>query len=287
MKQNKLRCFVAIGSVAALLWGCSGADDASDVPADVLASVGQSRLTLSELRGAMPGGLSADDSVKFATAYINSWVDSRLVSRIAAEEVDMSEIDEMVDRYRRELVLRKYTLLRAEAMPVPDFPADTIKAYFDANPKEFVLSRPMVKGIYLKVPDDAKNLAEIRRLCRSSRADDIDRLEKASLQAAVHYDYFRDRWIDWEQIESRIPMPMGDSPDDFIRANKYIDFSSGGFTYILSISDYLPTGAAMPLDAATPAIEERLRFEHRRRFEASILSSLREEALADGRLKLY
>ena len=112
MKQNKLRCFVAIGSVAALLWGCSGADDASDVPADVLASVGQSRLTLSELRGAMPGGLSADDSVKFATAYINSWVDSRLVSRIAAEEVDMSEIDEMVDRYRRELVLRKYTLLK-------------------------------------------------------------------------------------------------------------------------------------------------------------------------------
>ncbi len=287
MKQNIFRCFVAIGSVAALMWGCSGADDASVLPPDVIASVGKSHLTRSELRSAMPGGLSADDSVKFATAYVNSWIDARLVSRIAAEEVDMREIDEMVDRYRRELVLRKYTLLRAESMPAPVFGEDTVKAYYDANPKDFVLSRPMVKGIYLKVPDDAKNLSEIRRLCRSTRADDIDRLEKVSLQAAVHYDYFRDRWIDWEQIESRIPMPMGDSPDDFIRANKNIDFSSGGFTYILSISDYLPTGAGMPLDAAAPAIEERLRFEHRRRLEATILSSLREEALADGRLKLY
>ena len=287
MKQIGLRCFVAIGFVSALLWGCSGADDASVPPADVIASVGQSRLTRSELRNAMPGGLSADDSVKFATAFINSWVDARLVGQIAAGEVDMREIDEMVDRYRRELVLRKYSLLRAESMPAPVFPADTIKAYYEANPKDFVLSRPMVKGIYLKVPDDAKNLAEIRRLCRSTRTDDIDRLEKASLQAAVHYDYFRDRWIDWEQIESRIPMPMGDSPDDFIRANKNIDFSSGGFTYLLSISDYLPTGAVMPLDAAVPAIEERLKFEHRRRLEASILTSLREEAIADGRLKLY
>jgi len=284
MTQRTLCRFAITGFVSTLLWGCSGADDAS--ASDIIASFDDEKLTRSELVREMPGGLSADDSVKFATAFINSWVDARLVSRIAAREVDMREIDEMVDRYRRELILRKYTLLRLESMPAPDFPRDTIKAYYDANPGDFVLSRPMVKGVYLKVPDDAANLAEIRRLYRSERPEDVDRLEKAGLRAAIHYDYFRDKWIDWEQIEARIPLPMGESPDEFIRDNRAVDFSKGGFTYLLAISDYLPTGARMPLDAAEPAIRERLSFEYRRRIEAGVLPSLREEAIAAGKLKL-
>lgn len=286
MKQTRINCFVIAGFAGALLWGCSGADNAVSPSTDVIASLGPEKLTRAELAREMPGGLSADDSAKFASAFINSWVDAKLISRIAAREVDTREIDDMVDRYRRELILRKYTLMRLESMPAPQFPLDTIKAYYEANPGEFILSRPLVKGVYLKVPDDAANLAEIRRLYRSERPDDVDRLEKASLRAAIHYDYFRDRWIDWEQIESRIPLPMGDNPDEFIRANRAVDFSQGGFTYFLAISDYLPTGARMPLDAAEPAIKERLNFEYRRRLESTILSTLRQEALSDGILKL-
>ena len=54
---------------------------------------------------------------------------------------------------------------------------DSLRAYYNSHNREFILERPLVRGIYLKVPDDAPNLGVIKRLYRSSRRDDIDRLE--------------------------------------------------------------------------------------------------------------
>lgn len=272
---------IAAGALFAIATQSCGSKQ--EEAADVVARLGKQSLTLTEVITNMPGGLAPEDSARFVKAYVNSWVDARLVSDVAVDEVDMGEIDRMVEEYRNTLVMQEYRrkMFESHAAQIPD---DSVKAYYDEHKGEFVLERPMVKGTYLKVPDDAKNLAALRRLYRSDKADDADRLEKEVLSSAIHYDYFRDRWVDWEQIETRIPYDFGTSADQWLRSNHTLDESLGGFTYLLYVTEVLPSGSPMPLEAARGQIVNRLLNKNRKAYDAQLMQALRDKAEEDGRL---
>jgi len=279
----KTRHISAFGIV--LLFAAASCGRHSGDAETVLASVGKDCLTVSELRGQIPAGVSVDDSTRLARAYIRSWIDNRLVSQVAAREIDLTEIDRMTREYRNSLIMWEYGRRMFDAHASSTIPDDSLRAYYDANREEFRLQRPIVKGVYLKVPDDDKSLAALRRLYRSTKPADIDRLEKSELSRAVHYDYFRDRWIDWEQIENRIPYEFGDA-DMFLRSHRNLDISSGGFTYLLDISGVLPSGSVMPFESARPMIAERMKVLRRSAYEASLRQELFDHAISSGTLKV-
>lgn len=281
----KALALALLAVAAATASSCRNDDKAVDP--DTLAVVGNATLTRSDLKRNFPAGLSADDSAKYARAYIRNWIDDRMMSMIAADEIDLTDIDKMVDQYRNELIAFEYGKRMYEAH-APEITADTIEAYYKAHAGEFVLTRPMVKGVYLKVADDAAALPALRKLYRSDKADDIDKLEKSALSSAVHYDYFRDRWVDWDQIELRIPYSFGSSPESFLSQNKrQLDFSQGGFTYLLLITDVLHTGQTMPLEAASPLITERLNYAGQLEYIGSLKRELLENAISDGKIAIF
>lgn len=259
---------------------CSRGGDVS-VPADALVIAGNEYLTRDMLRRHMPPGIAADDSVAFARAYIRSWIDERLVATVVAGEVDMAEIDRLTAEYRNELIMSQYRRTMARQATDGIFAEDSLQDYYEARKADFVLERPMIKGIYLKVPEDASNLATLRKLYKSERPIDIDKLEKAALNQAVHYDYFRDRWVDWEQIETRVPVDFV-MPEKALSAHKPLEVTSGGFVYLLSVSDYLPAGSTMPFEAARPLIKERMLSVKRLAYDAALRNELLNRALSDG-----
>lgn len=264
-----------------ILSACSDTDQANK-NGDIIAAVGKTALTRSDLRKALPGGLSADDSTAFARAYIRRWIDSRLIERVATDAVDIAEIDRLTAEYRQNLIMSQYR--RAMATQADGFfSEDTLLAYYDSHKSEFRLERPLVRGVYLKVPDDASNLRLLKRLYTSVKAADMDRLEKEAPKTALHYDYFRERWIDWEQIEKRIPADIP-SPDAFLRAGRPLDVSQDGFTYLLHVSEYLPTGSTLPFEAAEPIIRERLLTRNRMTYDARLLKDLYDRAVDNGTL---
>ena len=271
--------------LALVISGCSDGGNAS-MPADAVASVGKNVLTASHVRTQIPAGVTPDDSAGLAKAYIRSWVTARLVENVAARDVDMEEIDRLTAEYRSELIMAQYRRLMAANDP-GIFSEDSLRAFYDRHTADFRLERPLIKGVYLKVPDDAKNLKLIRRLYNSERPADIDRLEKAANSTAIHYDYFRDSWVDWEQIETRIPLEF--SADRLARIGRHqpLDISAQGFVYLLSVNDVLPAGAAMPFEAARPLVRERLLALKRRAYDKALLNGLYEQSVADGTAVIY
>ncbi|MDE6206213.1 MAG: peptidyl-prolyl cis-trans isomerase [Muribaculaceae bacterium] len=278
--------FSAIACAATLLLsGCSGSGDAV-IPEDAIASVGSSVLTRRDLARDMPVGLSPEDSTAFAKAYIRRWADRNLIESVAVSEVDIEEIDRLTQQYRRELIMNRYR--RAMASEVGDsFAEDTLRAYYNEHRQSFRLERPMIKGIYIKVPVDARNVSQIKRLYRSNDPMDIDRLEKEANSAAIHYDYFRDQWIDLEQVENRIPLDFTPTEISALANRHYLETESQGFLYLLSISEYLPAGDYMPFEAARNIVRERLLTRRRQAYDAMLLDCLYKSSLASGKLILY
>ena len=276
------KIFAAV-CTAALLCGCSHGGDSS-LPADAVAVVGKDVLRQADVVRNIPAGTSHDDSTALAKAYIRQWIDGRLIESVATENVDMEEIDRLTRDYRSQLIMAHYRRAMA-AQAQADFPEDSLKAYYEAHKADYKLERPLLKGVYLKVPADAKNLRTIRQLYRSERPTDIDRLEKAALGTAIHYDYFRDSWVDWEQIETRIPLDFTGENFNKVSRKQPIDFASQGFVYLLSVSDFLPKGSAMPYEAARPLVKERMLAQRRRAYDRQLVQDLYDHALEDGTLR--
>lgn len=287
MKRLRPAIVALTCALAAACGSRDGADTGAALPEGVLAAVDGTELTRAMLDQATPKGLAPDDSTRFARAYIRNWIDTRLVEDVAARAVDMDEIDRLVEQYRRDAIMRAYRDRAFDAEQAGTTFSDSLVAdYYDRHSSELRLQRPLIKGVYIKLPDDARELPAVRRLYRSTRPADIDRLEKEVLGSAIHYDYFRDRWIDWEQVEARIPYDFGANPADYVAAHRNLDVSLGGFTYLLEISDVLPAGSVMPLATARPLIEERLTAEKRRAFDAALRTRMVDRALARGTLRL-
>ncbi|MCM1452195.1 MAG: peptidylprolyl isomerase [Clostridium sp.] len=277
---------LALSIAMAILLAACGKEKKA-VPSDALAVVEDAALTRTELLRNFPAGLSAEDSAKYARAFIRQWIDDRMMATIASKEIDLTEIDNMVEQYRNELIAFEYSK-RMYQTHAPELDADTIEAYYNAHKDEFVLALPMVKGVYLKVASDAPELPTLRRLYRSDKPADIDKLEKSALSSAVHYDYFRDRWVNWSQVESRIPYDFSPSPDAFLyQIPRHIEFEQGGFTYLLLVTEALHTGQKMPLEAAEPLIKERLTFAGQRQYMGQLKRELLENAISEGKIAIF
>ena len=254
---------------------------------DILVTVGNAVLTLDDLRKQLPSGLSAEDSTALAHSYIRSWIDSRLISEIASQNIgDLTEIDRMTEQYRNELITYEYRRRMFDDRIKSKITEDSIKKYYDENLTELKLQRPILKGIYLKIPNESPSLKNAKKWYVSKKTEDIDKLEKQCLDGALHYDYFRDRWVDWERIESLIPAEFGSDPNAFLATHKNLEISQGDFTYLLSISEYIPSGKTMPYEFAKETIKDILAYSRRAEYDRLLRLSLLKEAEDNGQITI-
>lgn len=276
----------AAKAVIALTIAAAAASCIKEVPADAIVAVGNATLTLSDLRKAIPAGLSATDSATFAESYINSWISDMLITEIAEKNIpDTRSIDRMTDDYRRQLIMWEYQRLKTAQDGPPELPEDTIAAYYDRHHAEMRVEPPMVRGILVKIPTSSPLLENVRKWYRSDKDTDIELLEKANIKDDdILYEYFRDNWVKWEQIESRVPHNFsGRTP----KTGEHIEVSDGDFTYLLHITETLTEGTEMPRDVAEPIIRDRLTARHKLSLDRRLRQELYQQALENGKIKRY
>lgn len=276
---NKAAGTVATLVLALMPAACTSKPDGAET---TVARVGSAVLTVADVRNATPRGLSTEDSTAFVDAYVNTWISDMLVSEVAARKLrSTDEIEKRVDEYRRQLIMWEYRNMAVAADTAMAITDADVRRYYADHESTLKLTEPMVRGIYIKIETSAPALAEVKRLYKSSRHADIDKLEKVGLRGAIHYDYFRDQWIPWHRIITKIPR---DIPASDLRRDYSLEFEADGFTYLLSVSDVLPAGATMPYEAAEPQIRETLDALRRTEVDARLRARLRREAERDGTL---
>lgn len=264
--------------------GDSPASDSDSIPSDAVVMVGDSILTRREVESRIPAGTSPEDSTALFHSIVDGWLDRMLLTDIAARNIeDMEEIDRLLEDYRMKLLIARYCRSlresRADGISQKD-----IDEYYKANSEEMALDNPVVKGLYVKLPSDAPRLRDIRNWIMTATPDAIDNLEKYGLTDAIEYSIFDNRWTDWTAIAGQIPYNFG-NPDEFVARRRNFETTFRGFTYLLHISAFLPSGDRTPKEIAEPLIRERLATERGDRYEKSIISKIYNEALHNGRLK--
>lgn len=283
MKQHIAVIPAIIGIILALA-GCHRSVKKSETPDDVLVWAGDSALTVSSVLRNIPSGLSEVDSIELFNSIVESWVEDMVLDRVAAANLSNPEkIEEMTRAYRNHLIVESYLREMGENA-ASKVNKDEIERYYNAHKDEMILEAPLIKGIYLRVPQDDSMMSDLRKWMSDGSADAVDKIENNGLRQATQYDYFNDRWVAWNEIAGLIPYRFYDA-DAFLSSNKNFETTYNGSVYMLRILDYIPSGNPMPREYALPVIEEFLNHNNVASYRRKLISTLYRTALREGKLR--
>lgn len=232
----------------------------------------------------IPSGLPYADSVAMLHTQIDAWIEDMLLEDMAARSIqNLEEIDRMTAQYRRRLIVASY-IAQLRDLSKGKVNPDSVKAYYVRNRSSMVLDAPIVRGLYVKMSENSPSLGKTRDLMKNASSASVDALERTLMSEAIQYDYFGDRWVDWQALEEQIPFRFGDA-DMFLDANRYFETTFNGFVYMLHIYDFRHSGDEMPFQVASTKIAKILEERDVSAVERALVVSLSKKALDDGVLK--
>lgn len=235
-------------------------------------------LRVSDVARHLPPGLSSADSMALASSFIRQWIEGFLIEDLAAGQIDdIDRIDELTSAYRRSLIADSYRR-KMRAKGVQPIDMESVRKYYREHIGEMRLERPILKGLYIKIPSRASNIDEIREWMANGTSDTYDALEKSSREDGVTFRYFADRWVDLDAIASEIPFGTADV-DRILDSARDFETESDGNVYLLHVTDIRKSGQTMPEEYAAPLIEDRMKANNLVAYEEGLIEALRRTAI--------
>ncbi|MDE6380782.1 MAG: hypothetical protein K2L11_09940 [Muribaculaceae bacterium] len=281
MKKTALILLSSIGIAV----GCGRGEKAGAVTdSDIVAQYRDSVLLLQDIVRQLPSGISAADSAALIRRIADQWIEGFLIEDLAASQIDdMDRIDALTASYRRSLIANSYRrkMRRTGVQPVD---MEGVRAYYKDHVAELRLERPIVKGLFIRIPASSRHLDEIRQWMRQADPDSYDALENTGRREATAFRYFADRWVDFDAVAGEIPSHLGDG-DRFVESTVDYETELNGTVYILHLTDFRKSGTTMPEEYAAPLIEDRIKALHLADYEAGLIKALRASAVEKEILK--
>jgi hypothetical protein len=253
--------------------------------ADVLVTVDRYSLTRNEVERIIPRGTSQADSLLLAESFVRKWVKDILTYEVAERNIGSKdeEINRLVEEYRRSLLRHRYQKYLIESNLSSRIQEQDKMDYYEANRDKFVLDKNLIRGLFLKVPVDAPGLDRIRRQYRSHDPDALEAIEKFSMQQAVIYDYFYDRWIDFDEILAKIPVKIPHA-GRYLQSHNTVETCDSLYCYLLNIDEYLLAGNVAPYDYAGQQIQELIINKQKVTFLKNFEEELYTDAVRKGKV---
>lgn len=284
--MRKLRILWLVFSLVVIVCACEQEHDHKGKTP--LVEVAGKFLYKEDLQTVLPLNLSADDSVLFAENYIRNWVEDVLLFDKAEGNIpDSEKIKSLVESYRKALVMHTYQEELVRQKLANEISAEEIEAYYEKNKSLFVLDKPILKGLFIKVPLQAGGLADVRRWYKKNTQDAIEKLEKYSLRNAVSYDYFYDHWRPLNEIEALIPIKTWMKDDNYLNDNRNVELKDTAFYYFLHVEEFQGKGKQKPLDFAGEEIKEILINLKRVEYINGVKEDLYRQASDKNRINYY
>ena len=238
-----------------------------------------------DLMSVLPSGLTKDDSILFAEHYIKSWVEEILLYEKAENNIpDNVDIDKLVENYRKALIMHTYQQELMNQKLKSEVSEQEIKEYYDKNKDLFKLEYPLIKGLFIKVPLTAPQLNNVRKWYKTQKQDAVEHLEKYSLQNAVKYEYFYDKWVPITDVLDMIPLQV-ETPEQYVNKNRQIELKDTAFCYFLNVSDYLGVGEEKPYELARTEVQELIVNQNRVNYMEQVKNDLYQRAVDKKKIK--
>ena len=250
---------------------------------DAVVQIGKHILTQTELGENLPPLLSPEDSILAAEHFIRVWINDHLLYDIAQKNiVDKNAIDLLVEDYRRSLVIYQYQEQLVNEKLTQNIREQELRNYYEENKEIFTLDKPLIKGLFLRVPIGAPTIEKAKAWCKKPSPAYINNLEKYSVQNTANFDFFENKWVDFNELMNTFP-----NPPEMPKKKTFYERKDLQYYYFLNVSDCLLPGDNAPFQFAEPTVKEFLINRKRIEFLRKTEDDIYNKALNSGQITFY
>ena len=205
-------------------------------------------LYASDLKGIVPEGVSAYDSLQRVNDFIDSWIKRRVLVHQAEKNLDKDALDvkKQLDEYRNSLVLYAYETQLINQKLDTVVSDDEIAEYYEQNKEDFKLRSTMVRAVYVILKEDCKQRDLFVKLMSDPDTLLLQNLDVQATYYAEKSFLDVDQWLRLDELTHVIPIDML-NPERFLKKNKFVAFDADDYTYMVRFEDYLLEESISPL----------------------------------------
>jgi len=215
-----------------------------------LARVFDKYLYISDLKGLVPKGMTAKDSVQFVKNFIDNWTHQNVLVVEADDKLPSSEKDFtlQLNDYRNSLLIYEYDKAVINHNLDTVVKDDEITKYYNDNQQEFELRNNIVKVIYIKLVKGSPYTSRFKQLLSNINKNPQNHVQLANLAPKNAVNYFLDdqSWLLFDDLLKEVPVNTYNQ-EQFLQNNRYIEIADKEFIYMLLIEDFKIKETASPL----------------------------------------
>lgn len=230
-----------------IVWcGCQTTPDMTLTPEEPLAMVYEKGLYPSDLEGIFPYAATTKDSSLVIKSFVNRWVKETLFLHEAEQNIDPKmNIEKLVQDYRSSLLRASYERTYVNSTLDSTITVAELADFYETNKEQFILETPILRFLFLKIPEPISDERKIRRELEIVDDSSIDSLKKFALKEAENYYLEPHIWKDFDQVAQLLP--VGEMTTTNISYKKYFSKRYEGYLYLMKILEYREAKTISPL----------------------------------------
>jgi hypothetical protein len=254
---------LAVVSLAGVLAGCdmfkikeNQAEIVSETPP--VARVYNTYLYPEDLEGLTSEAINSADSTDIAERYIQSWIKKQLLIDKASSRIDFdeAEISRKILDYRYALMVHEFKQYHINQQLETEVTENEIQDYYQDNQDNFELKQNIIRGLFIKLPNQAPKINRVGKLIRSQKTQDKEELASYCFQFATYYTLEDTVWLNFQELIQSTPLASIPNQEQYLKNNKYVETSDQNFEYFLYIDEYKIADQISPLEFVRDNIVE-------------------------------
>lgn len=158
--------------------------------------------------------------------------------------------------------------------------------YYESHKEEFTLQDFIVKVLYLKVPQTAEVLEQVKTAYLLKNDKDMARIESYAKLYAEDFYFDDQNWLFFSKIRNKLPVRNLDRESLVLNRTKTY-FSDDQFVYFLNILDYKVKDDVSPMEFVETEVKERILTNRMNEMREKIRRQLNEELKNKHEIEIY
>lgn len=213
-----------------------------------LAKAGNNVLYFDDIKEIIPKNLSHKDSLAFLKNFIYKWIKKQVSFEKA--ELTLSEkqkdVSLQLEEYRRVILMNKFEQNIIAQKLDTNISLQEIEQFYEQNKKDLALRENIIKPMFVRIPKNAPNIANVKIWYKSERDADIDKLVKYVYKNKGVFFYDEHEWYVLQDFIKNLPLDIGTSEENFLHSSRFFEFKDSLDLYFLNIKNYKLKGDIPP-----------------------------------------
>lgn len=248
----------------------------------LVVKVGSDKLYLEDFQELIPPESNPKDSQEIVNHHVDNWIKETLFKLEADKQVNQSEIKELVDEYKRSLLIHKYEQELISSKLDTVIQQTELNEFYEDRKADFILPEPAYLFFAFQVPESEKET--FLPYWKNSNWENLDSICKLNNYSHTILDSL---WLVSEQLPEHFP--------DFIceklkvKKGAFVNYlnEQDSLRYFVQIVDRIKPGNQAPASVVKNQLEKLVLHKRRLKLLQEEKSMLYEKAISSNSVVKY